>query len=356
MPIKKKLLTPSKFGLNTMIALSSDEIVRKVMQKLETLDLTPEAKEACKQIIINCEKGSSDFIAPFEGLTGEDVNIIISDFGEVAGAIYMLNSSKGFHKAKFPISEAERLVDYYLIEKASNLTIKVSAKAGAGGAPSISATEEALDKLDPNKLSLKEKKALQVLKLIISGTVYSSPLEAASYLDLPGYKALLTILKNKKLKTGYSTGIPKLENLTEAIETVGGFDDCMKEFAPLFSAAAFKLGSRNGEGKMRTVFAGTAGQRYKKWGLLHFPITAEVMRWLNNDDNKATEILSKAARTIPVMQIYLDHAPKLAGSTMWRSGKLKFKIVNFSEARFKFHSPSSTPNPVGNRIGMKMVK
>jgi hypothetical protein len=354
MSIKKKFLTPSKFGLNTMKPLSSDQIVRTVMRKLDALDLKPVVREACKQIIKECEKGISSFPAPFEGLSGSDIGIITSDFGEVAGAVYMLNANKGFDKAKFPISEAERLVDYYLVQ--NNVDIKVSAKAGVGGAPSISAVEETLKNIDPNALSLKQKKALQVLNIIIKGTVYSSPLEAAEYLDLSGYKKLTQILKNKNLKSGYSNGIPKIENLSKAIESVGGFDACMKEFAPLFAAADFKLGGSAGETKMKSVFAGTSGTRYKKWGLMHFPITSEVMRWLNDDANGATEVLTIAAKTISVTQIYLDHTPKVTGTTKWKSGNLTFKTVVFSEARFKFHSPSSTPNPVGNRIGMKMIK
>jgi hypothetical protein len=81
-----------------------------------------------------------------------------------------------------------------------------------------------------------------------------------------------------------------------------------------------------------------------------------MMSWLNDPKNGATELLTMAARTLTVNQIYLDHVPQIGGPTKWKNGDLKYITKTFSGSNFKFHSPSSTPNPVGNRIGMKMIK
>jgi hypothetical protein len=354
MAVKKKLLTPAKFGLNTMKPLSSEFISKTVLAKLNKLDITPATKNACKNMVQNSISGAATFGAEFNGLTGADIGVLTSDFGEVTGAIYMLNSNKGYTAAKFPTSEAQRLVDYYLVK--DGVDQPFSAKAGQGGAPSINALEEKLNAMDPRSLTRKQQRALKVLQIINKESIYDGVLVAADYLKLPGYEALTSILKKRNLKTGYSGGIPKVENLMNAIDACGGFNSCMKEFSPLFSAANFQLGGDAGEKKMKSVFAGTAGSRYKKWGLLHFPITSEVMSWLNNPANGATEILTLAARTLTVNQIYLDHTPPISGPAKWKSGNLNYIIKTFSDASFKFHSPSSTPNPVGNRIGMKMIK
>ena len=354
MAIKKKLLTPAKFGLNTMKPLTSAEIATRVKKQINSLPISPAAKIACRELVNNSLLGKSSFDAKFNGLTGADIGIITSDFGEVTGAIYMLNSGSGYTAAKFPISEAERLVDYYLVK--DNVDVKFSAKAGVGGAPSITALEETLKTMSLDGLSRKQQKALKVLQIINSESVYSGVLSAASYLKLPGYDALINTVKRKDLKTGYMTGIPQVEHLNRAIDACGSFKSCMKQFKPLFEAADFQLGGTTGENKMKSVFTGTAGTRYKKWGLLHFPITSEVMAWLNNTTNGATEVLTLAARTLSVNQIYLDHVPTISGPTKWKSGELKYIVKTFSDANFKFHSPSSTPNPVGNRIGMKMIK
>lgn len=354
--MKKKLLTPAKFGLNTMKPLSSKSIATTVLGKLNKLDLTPAARNACKHMLQNSISGKETFKSEFSGLTGADIGVLTSDFGEVTGAVYMLNSGKGYTAAKFPTSEAQRLVDYYLVK--DGIDEKFSAKAGQGGAPSINALEQTLNSMNPRSLTRKQQKALKVLQIINEQSIYDGVLMAAEYLDLPGYKALISLMKEKKLKTGYSngSGIPKIENLMQAIDSCGKFDACMKEFKPLFEAAEFQLGGDAGEKKMRSVFAGTAGTRYKKWGLLHFPITSQVMGWLNDPANGATEILTLAARTLTVNQIYLDHTPAISGPVKWKSGNLNYIIKTFSNANFKFHSPSSTPNPVGNRIGMKMIK
>lgn len=354
MAVKKKLLTPAKFGLNTMKPLNSAFIVKTVLAKLSKMDLSPAAKNACRHMVQNSVSGVPTFKSEFSGLTGADIGVLTSDFGEVTGAIYMLNTNKGYTAAKFPTSEAQRLVDYYLVR--SGVDERFSAKAGQGGAPSINALEEKLNAMDPRTLTKKQQKALKVLQIINKESIYDGVLLAADYLNLPGYEALIALMKKRNLKTGYSSGIPSVENLVKAIDSCGNFDSCMREFKPLFQAAEFQLGGDAGEKKMRSVFAGTAGTRYKKWGLLHFPITSQVMSWLNNPTNGATEILTLAARTLTVNQIYLDHSPSISGPVKWKSGNLNYIIKTFSNANFKFHSPSSTPNPVGNRIGMKMIK
>jgi len=354
MAIKKKLLTPSKFGLNTMKPLSSAHIVSTVTKKINALNVPPSVKDACKNMIKNSAAGKSNFNADFSGLTGADIGVLTSDFGEVTGALYMLNSGQGYTAAKFPISEAQRLVDYYLVK--GGIDEKFSAKAGQGGAPAINAVEDALNAMNPATLPKKHQKALEVLKIINKESIYDGVLLAAKHLGLPGYSALIDIMKRKDLKTGYSTGIPTQENLINAIDSCGSFNACMKQFKPLFTAANFELGGERGEEKMKSVFAGTAGSRYKKWGLLHFPITSEMMSWLNDPKNGATEVLTMAASTLVVNQIYLDHSPQLSATQKWKKGNLNYIVKGFAGASFKFHSPSSTPNPVGNRIGMKMVK
>jgi len=342
MTIKKKLLTPSKFNLNTMKPMTSAQIEAVVTKQIKTLDLTPAAKEACNYIIKQSVAGNQTFVGKFAGLTPQDIGVITSDFGEVAGALYMLNSGQNYTHAKFPTDENARLVDYYLVR--DGIDEKISAKAGEGGAPAITAVEKALDSMDPTSLTPKLKKALAVLQLISKGTVYGGVLEVAKYLKMPGYAELIKLLSRKDLKTGY-TGIkiPEQDSLIKAVDAMGSFDSAMKICKPLFAAAEFTLG---GADKMKSVFAGTASSRYKKWGMIHFPITSEVMGWLNDPKNGATEILTMAARTLTVNQIYLDY----------KGGNLMYTVHTFSDADFKFHSPSSTPNPVGNRIGMKMIK
>ena len=92
MSIKKKLLTPAKFNLNTMKPLTSANIIKAVNAKIGSLPISPAAKIACKNLVQKSASGTATFDANFNGLTGADIGVITSDFGEVTGAIYMLNS------------------------------------------------------------------------------------------------------------------------------------------------------------------------------------------------------------------------------------------------------------------------
>jgi hypothetical protein len=342
MALIKKSLTPSKFSLNTMNPFTSVEIETIVTKYIKTLNITPAAKEACNYIVKQSIIGSNSFPGKFDGLTTQDIGIITSDFGEVCGALYMLNSGQNYTHAKFPKDENMRLVDYYLVR--DGIDEKFSAKSGEGGAPAITAVEGALNNINPESLSTINKKALTVLKLINKGTVYGGVLEVAKYLDLPGYNQLIKLIKRTDLKTGYrGINIPDQDVLINAVNAMGSYDSCVIQCKELFKAASFAIGS---EAKMKSVFGGTASARYKKWGMIHFPITSEVMKWLNNPANGAIEVLTLAARTLTVNQINLDY----------KSSNLTYAVRTFSDATFKFHSPSSAPNPVGNRIGMKMIK
>jgi hypothetical protein len=351
MKLTKKLLTPAKFGLNTMKPMKSDEIVNAVIRKLISLDITPATKDAMKHMLKSSEEGIPKFDADFTGLTGADVGILTSDFGEICGAVYMLNSNMGYTAAKFPTSEAQRLVDYFLVK--NRMDEGFSAKAGQGGAPAINVLEKKLQEIDMKSLSNNHKKALKTLQIISKETIYDGSLVAAEFLKLPGYDALLKILKRRELKTGYSAGIPQIQHLLNAIDSVGSYEKCLKQFDSFMKASDFRVGK---DEKMISVFSGKASSRYKKWGLLHFPITSQVMSWLNDKNNKATEVLTMAANSLSVNQIYLDSEPNVTGNQKWFRGTLKYTVKTFSDAEFKFHSPSSTPNPVGNRIGIKMIK
>jgi hypothetical protein len=80
--------------------------------------------------------------------------------------------------------------------------------------------------------------------------------------------------------------------------------------------------------------------------VLHYPITAELVKWLNTDTNHAKELLTMAAQTLTVTQVYLD----------LKSNDLKYTVKGFSDAEFQFGSPSSVPRPTNNRIGFTMKK
>jgi hypothetical protein len=58
-----------------------------------------------------------------------------------------------------------------------------------------------------------------------------------------------------------------------------------------------------------------------------------------------------AARLKDIDQVYLDRL----GSDKSPRG-FKFSVVSFSDAKFKFESPSSSVYPTNNRIGFKLIK
>ena len=78
MTIKKKLLTPAKFGLNSMKALNAATIIRTVNTKINSLPISPAAKNACRHMVAESAAGKPTFDAEFSGLTGQ-----ISEFSHL---------------------------------------------------------------------------------------------------------------------------------------------------------------------------------------------------------------------------------------------------------------------------------
>ena len=126
----------------------------------------------------------------------------------------------------------------------------------------------------------------------------------------------------------------------------------LKEFKLFLAAAGVDVNSL----ATKRAIENPKSSKDKAWGILHYPITGEIKNWLNKDINLAKDILTKAANTLNVTQVYLDCVPEIKGATEFKSGVLTYTIAQFSDSKFEYFSPSSTPNPVGNRIGLKMIK
>ena len=344
--ITDKVLIPSKFGFTTTpVALSTLE--SKIRTGLKSMKLSPAVNQYCLTLLNESKNGYQSFnIQPY-GLSQQEIGIILKDFGELTGAAYMLKTNKKYSAVKFPTGN-EKLIDYILVTK-DGTEEKFSAKAGQGGKPSVTAVMPVIKKFEKEgKIKGKHKTAAKVLDFISTeekNGLYLGPLKAAYYLKTPGYMALIATLKKLKVHSGDPSEIPASDQLLDAVNRAGSYTSCMKEFAKFFSESGYSA-NINAAVTKRLIETPREGKE-KKWGVLHYPITAELIKWLNTDDNKAKELLTLAANTLTVTQVYLDRDSTIG---------VKYTVKGFSDAEFIFGSPSSMPRPTNNRIGFTMKK
>jgi hypothetical protein len=356
--LSKNALRPKKFGL-LMSPVTADQIVSKVTAGLKQMVasqiISMKVSNFCRELVKHSYAGKTEFVPDFSGIDVKQIAIVAADFGEVTGAIYMLKQEGSkFSHAKFPTEENERLVDYYLVNKTTKEDHPFSAKADQGGAPAITAVAKELIILkEQRKIPTKYQTALKVIQLLsiektkddpISGN-FRGPLLAAEYLNTPGWNALINILKIPEFNTGYTAGLPTEEQLMTAVKAAGKYPACMKYFNPLMLATNTK---EKPDTTKRTI--NTPSGIDKPWGILHYPITSELVAWLNTDSNNAKQLLTMAARMKTVSQVYLDVLPKANPKTA------KYSTHTFSDADFEFRSPSSIPKPTNNRMGFSMIK
>lgn len=342
--IAKKQLVPKKFGLD-MNPVDAKTIINKVKSGLSKMDLTPAVKTACLYLLDKSAQGQKTFPADiFKQLSQQDIGIIISDFGEITGAVYMLSKDKTYKAAKFPTDENEKLIDYLLVDH-NGVDEKMSAKAGQGGKPSITSVVPVIQKFGKEgKLDKKFEKAVKILLILSSeekGSLYSGPLLAAKELKTPGYESMKEIVK-KQLKLGSLNNIPTMEQLQTVIDRNGSWKNVKTALTPFFKSSGYLA---NESVSQRLIESPRAGKE-KPWGIIHYPITAELIKWLNTDKNNAKELLTLAAKTLSVTQIYLDY----------KGDSFIYTVKGFSDSEFVFGSPSSAPRPTNNRIGFTMKK
>lgn len=345
--VTDKQLIPSKFGIaGTPLTLPSLE--NKVKQKMKSMRLAPAVHSFCTSLLDNSIKGSQIFDSNQFGISDKEFNIIIKDFGEITGAAYLLKTQKATYKSVIFPTGNEPLIDYILVTHAG-AEEKFSAKAGQGGKPSVTAVLPVIEQFQKSgKIQGKHKLASEVINHISTtekNGLYLGPLKAAKHLRTPGYLALIDVLKRMKIHSGVESDIPTQDQLLDAVNNAGTYQNCLKEFNDFFVKSGYKS-NLNTTVTQRLIETPREGKE-KKWGLLHYPITAELIKWLNTDINGAKDILTMAANTLTVTQVYLD---KAAGN------KLKYTIKGFSDAEFVFGSPSSMPRPTNNRIGFTMKK
>ena len=364
MTLTKKALTPKKFGLG-MKPVNADQLYRKISTILESCSkannssspISARVARLCLDILDCANKGDAECypeknIQDISQSDPTEFGIITSDFGEVAGALYYLRyKSSKFKAVKFPEEENEKLIDYILITSDGN-DYPVSAKSGEGGKPSFTDLKSEFMLLESKNLIPKKYKEAYKILQILEKPLFVGIVEAAECINGPGWKELVKILKNPKLKSGYTHGMPQMENFKDIMKDLT-YPECMKapgNFRLLWDAVNSE---EDKNAAIRTINDKTLGpgSRRKSWGILFHPLTIEIMKWLNDENNGGSELLTMAARMRNIDQVYLD----VLGSKN-KVGGFRFSIKSFSDAKFKFESPSSASYPLNNRIGFKLIK
>lgn len=152
--IKKKELTPVSLGLGNKSFDSIDDIIKAVSESDKLKD-----NEVVKTFAINLIKQITKEVSgikyktfaelaekktmsrdmsnlDFGQIDDKSYNNVLNDFGEVAGACFILSKLKGKHDVFFPGESNNAMYDYAIDYHDTAKQADISAKAGAGAKPS----------------------------------------------------------------------------------------------------------------------------------------------------------------------------------------------------------------------------
>lgn len=153
--VMKKQLTPGALGLGGRDVSSADEIIDIISKsdKLKNNDLirnfavnmirslTENTDNVKYKTFIELVENSSNISKDlgtlnFDGIDNKSFNNILNDFGEVAGACFILSSLEGKHTVYFPSMSNFPVFDYVVDFNDTVKQAGISAKANGGAAPS----------------------------------------------------------------------------------------------------------------------------------------------------------------------------------------------------------------------------
>ena len=352
--ITGKLLTPT--GLN----LSQDHYFKTKEELVSEVSKLVHSKFSKNQVISDCLSALAEEIRDFtskyhfdsivdlssleeeipytnkvsellKSFDSSDVNTIGKDFGEILGAIYLLNIVNCEFGVKFPKGNYP-LIDFFVDGSG------ISSKYKKGAAPTLSGI---VKNIDPTQLTTEnQKKLLEVLKIAQDSKVAVGYFEIAKFLKTPGYEVLEKIIGKKDLK---------LEDVNEHIKSlvVKGKDNFDSEaFFSVYDEFYRTIGKKPQNNKITWSRLEGTGKYY---GAVVGPISYHVIDTLNADPiykDSLVELLSM----LEVKQLYMDFILKRES--------ISFHLKSFSgeNSNFQFEAPNqSVYNPDNGKLGFAMI-
>jgi hypothetical protein len=265
-------------------------------------------------------------------LGNADLNTVGKDFGEVLGAVLMLNVVKTQKGISFP-SGNNPLVDFYIDGYG------ISSKYKEGAAPTLSNIIKDLN--SDNFVEDSELRLYNLFKIVETNNVIDGYMKGAEYMELS------SVTKLKELVGNVPIDSKSLEDFIQAkINELGQEEFYYKYVKPLSDI------SGRGAKKYEDVSWDKLRSNKKYIGLFSYPLTMQLIDKLNGksgDGNLYIDTLRKIVSKLEVKQLYMD--------VLLKTEEVSFYLKGFGDtgAKLTFEAPNvSTPNPGNGKLGFKM--
>ncbi len=331
--LKTKQLNPNSLGLAGKTIMKSQfmRVVESAIASNKTIPST--MKTALDAVLDASAKPSGDVGTALNSISGSDLKVIEKDFGEMSGALwYMAVHDKSIKAIEFPSAANEALVDYYAID-AKNKKIGISAKGGAGAAPSLVSIAKILDKKTYHEP--KKEAARKAIIAIANESIIGGVIASAKMIKAPGYEWL-----KKNMFKGRDFDATMIEN---ALSHYKSYKALLHDLDGFYKANGHGAGENAAsEAVAKRVFDGGK----KRIGFIVGPLGYGVKDELNND-KVYVDVLNDATSSINVVQVYMNI--KKVG----QGYRTQYDVHGFKTADFKFSYQNSVGN-LSNKISFKM--
>lgn len=318
--LKTKQLTPVALGFagNTY---KEKQLYDALIKSLDSVDAS--VRHSVLDLIEGSYKNKPSINT--EGVSKADINIIAKDYGEMTGALWaMKHYYKEAVSVTFSAASNAALVDYYFSTKDGGM-INVSAKAGAGSAPSLTAVSGLINE-GLIKPAAKYKKAAKFITDVKDLSGMDAIVEFSKRYKTPGYQAIVKAGGKIKTHTEFEKQISAMS-----------YDEVKTQFSSVWEVMNRFPNEANAEKLFKT-----SG---KKAGVILSPLGYHMIDEINNIKDHV-DFLNDSLNSLNTQQLYLDISAKT----------FKYTVKEFKEATFKYHFDSNIKNPANKKISFKMKK
>ena len=318
--LKTKQLSPNALGFAGK-TYNAKQLYNELIKSLEKIDIR--VRPVIKNLID--ASNTNKLKVNIENVTSADINIIAKDYGELIGALWALKFKyKDTVSVTFPEASNAALVDYYLTKKDGGI-INISAKAGQGAAPSLTAVSGVIEEgLIEVKSAEKEQKEFILDVKKTSGM--DAIVKFSKKFKTPGY--------NEIVKCGGD--IRSHQTLEKQISSMT-YDEVVSQFGSVWDV----MNRRPNEVNARKLFDSNG----KKAGVLLSPLGYHLIDSVNSH-NDYVRFLNKSLNSLATQQLYLDIG----------QNSIKYTVREFKDSKFKYHFDSNIKNPANKKISFKMKK
>jgi hypothetical protein len=276
-----------------------------------------------------------------------DVRILSKNFGEIIGALYILQTNKKAKSVEFPTDVSQGLYDFIMVQS-NDLTNYYSVKSKGGSSTSIFNVNFVLNNFSKNNTILqKHKKEVEVIRNLmnnrVTGTTTLTNIEKFYNTILVKEKSDIINRINKISKVTINNLSPSdLTKWFNSMVITSSFEDFQRTMLDIYTNILG--GAKTTPKVLKEIYNSKSGDKYDH-GYLYYPMGQYIVSYLNEEGDYKK-----------ILNLLLNFGSYIHQLTVDMSlNSIDISITSFKESEFRFTYNAGSKYPANRPLGFKKL-